>query len=689
MLHSLDFEVIFSSTGKTIKGEHRFDQGLTAITGRNEAGKSLRLEMIRYAIWGTRALRESIGSYKKLNVALQFSINGDHYNLVRTKNSCTLDKNHKQLVVGATPVNAEIERIFGYNMTVFDTANACLQGEVEALSNMAPADRKRMVDKVIGLDGIDTLLKAVTVEAGGMRSAISVIEDMLGPEPELPLVPENYSSSGDIKSLMDSMLLNISERDHIKSKREALKVEEPTEPIPYLYNLTDINIQISSLTQWNKEVLEASRKRVSIVEKLNKYQSTIDTQQLQDYLEKNGPELWHQYQSHLEKEMGLKPNLPYEVTVEEIDQAILYVGTYIPTYNKIMKLSEHLVQCPECSCEFALDHSQIEDLRKELPEGFSVEFLKGTIFEHCSVYNLNVYKDSLIAYEEFKALEAPKKPEFDFLGTRSQVMAVLAQESDRIALEKQLSEVDIIIFSLRAKPESSMDMDLLLSHKNHAMRSQEAMERYSADLEQYNRYKAYVEETRDFLQLLERENLNELYKDLQDQYTKFVAYEERLKGYNQAILSRNENLGHLEEKKELHKELQNIKLGLTELKSLVKMHLTPSLNRVASHLLSQMTNGERNSIQVDEDFNILVDGQSVNELSGSAKAAANLSIRIGLGTVLTSRVFSVLLADEIDAAMDDDRASHTAQCLRNLTKTFSQVILVSHSEPEADHYIKL
>ena len=99
--------------------------------------------------------------------------------------------------------------------------------------------------------------------------------------------------------------------------------------------------------------------------------------------------------------------------------------------------------------------------------------------------------------------------------------------------------------------------------------------------------------------------------------------------------------------------------------------------------------GKRSSITVDEDFNIQVDGQELSVLSGSGKAVANLAIRIGLGQVLTNKIFPVFMADEFDAAMDAERAEHTAECLANLSKEIGQVILISHKKPEADHYIEL
>jgi hypothetical protein len=46
---------------------------------------------------------------------------------------------------------------------------------------------------------------------------------------------------------------------------------------------------------------------------------------------------------------------------------------------------------------------------------------------------------------------------------------------------------------------------------------------------------------------------------------------------------------------------------------------------------------ERQSIVVDEEFDVTVDGQALDTLSGSGKAVANLALRLGLGQVLTNR----------------------------------------------------
>src|ERR1041384_6226770 len=52
MLKYLAFDVKFSSTGKQFQRKIQFEPGLTVITGENEGGKSLILEMIEYAWFG-------------------------------------------------------------------------------------------------------------------------------------------------------------------------------------------------------------------------------------------------------------------------------------------------------------------------------------------------------------------------------------------------------------------------------------------------------------------------------------------------------------------------------------------------------------------------------------------------------------------------------------------------------------
>jgi DNA repair exonuclease SbcCD ATPase subunit len=131
------------------------------------------------------------------------------------------------------------------------------------------------------------------------------------------------------------------------------------------------------------------------------------------------------------------------------------------------------------------------------------------------------------------------------------------------------------------------------------------------------------------------------------------------------------------------------KAAMLRLRVLVKQHLLPSLNAVASRLIEQMTGGQRRLIVVDDEFDIRVDGQPLATLSGSGKAVANLALRIGLGQVLTNNVLSLFIGDEIDASLDADRSEATGQTLRGLMSSVAQILLVTHKGAEAEYSVTL
>ncbi|MFI3186047.1 MAG: AAA family ATPase, partial [Methylococcaceae bacterium] len=77
--------------------EHIFPEGLIALRGRNEVGKSTRFHAILYALFGSRALPLSLAetvTYEKpdssLKVILEFTFGGVLYHISRSKSGATL-----------------------------------------------------------------------------------------------------------------------------------------------------------------------------------------------------------------------------------------------------------------------------------------------------------------------------------------------------------------------------------------------------------------------------------------------------------------------------------------------------------------------------------------------------------------------------------------------------------------------
>lgn len=183
MLRHLHLKNCFTHTDRRFD----FERGLTCITGRNEAGKSLILEMVGYALFGNVALRASRPD--GLYVDLGFQVKGVDYRVTRNGAKTVLLRDGAELATGIKPVNAAVIRVLGYDHTVFSMANLCSQGQIEALGAMKPAERKRAVDQTVGLSVLDDITKWCGDQALGFTREADTLERMLV-EPVEPTPPD-------------------------------------------------------------------------------------------------------------------------------------------------------------------------------------------------------------------------------------------------------------------------------------------------------------------------------------------------------------------------------------------------------------------------------------------------------------------------------------------------------------------
>jgi len=685
MLHKLKFEVQFSSTGKTISGEHNFLPGMTAITGPNESGKSLRLEMIRYALWGSAALRSSASSYSKLQVRLDFSVQGKEHSLFRNKNTVTLFRNseEKPFVTGTKPVNAAISKLFGYGMNVFDVANACLQGQVEALTSMKPTERKNMVDRVIGLDTIDDMVKDIAAEASTQRTEIDVLTKQLIPNLTKPEVPEvgYFATAESLREGLAAIQQQVTKKAALEAELNALKCDPPEDlmetDLPTVEKLMEIGFELkTTLTERTR-----LQKKLAETEEAVSFKSRWTEQQMLDYLNDVDAQ-WVAYNQYVADRARYKPHSNLPMTELGLISAAVHAQ---PMVAMIKSLASHRAECPECRHSFPLDQEKINELEAKLPKGNLDFYFNLFVTEYDS--NANKLGMDIVNAPIYYAMEEVKEPSQPYLGPEREIKDELSKLRNTQGLEASAQITRELLERLQI--ELADPKFLGLEEKLFERKKYDAKVLWiEKQKEKYAAYVALKHRAEPELALLT--NLDKRLEAGNALLTAAIQYESDMRAF---MLNSQRNDDVKKQIAELTEQLEKnnaIRKSLNDIKPKVKTYLIPSLNRVASNLVSQMTNGNRNKIEVFDDFEILVDNQRVEELSGSGKAVANLAVRIALGTVLTNKVFSVLLADEVDAAMDDERAAFTAQCLRNLKeKTFSQIVLVSHQKPEADHQIEL
>jgi DNA repair exonuclease SbcCD ATPase subunit len=660
LISSLTYAVTFKQTGRRLAQSLSFGAGLTAITGPNEVGKSFVVEMVRYAFFGSAALRGVGDDYQDLKVSMTFK----DYVIDRTAKGGSICRAGEPLAVGTKALNAKVIEILGFGLDVFDMSCVCNQGEVERLGSMPASERKAMVDRVIGAQRIEVVQKWAGEQALLLGREIDVLTRGLR-SPVEPVRPEGYADSGSLADEVERLRLAKQEYDQLTgwlANRRAPPVW-PARP--------DIDDDVASLEAERAEAQAAESERARITA-LPVVDFNVDSVEAH----------WNLY-DHWAERQRIEMNYPPQPTLTQAQvdelEVLLAKEAKVAELRRHRNLLEHgtKARCPECGTEFVLDHEAIKTIDRQLVEigDFEPSPMSAQALQTQKV-RIRTWADADLRrrWEVVKSSTAIELPKI----TR-QALGQAKVGGHVSSLEKQRM-LDAV--PAPARPVAWLDKLLL------ALRRYEAeLERARAEKKAYDAWAAERDE-----KASKQQGLAYAVTYLPGAEAKLVAaraYEAARATYVRDLAAAQATQAEIDEKTAEVEGWRSAKTALADVRLKVKTYLVPSLSKVASHLLSQMTDGARSSIVVDENFDIMVDGQRLETLSGSGKACANLALRIGLGQVLTNRVVSLFIGDEIDAAMDAQRASSTHSSIRKLTGQISQILLITHKLPVADTVVQL
>lgn len=665
MLHKIRIKKGYRHEDTTLE----FGEGQTAIVGKNESGKSVVLEMIAFALWGTVALRGDVSDYKNTTVELEFSVRGDRYTVSRTtKNAWLYDNAGEPTAVGTKPVNLAIIGLFGYGYSVYTMANACLQGQIERLSDALPAERKRLVDQTIGLHVLDGIADDLGKEALEIRRRAEGMAEALV-EPQAPAQPMNYAASTVLAVQLQDARPLVDEYRRLRAELATV----PTEPVLPTTDVTETVETLQLLINERQALMQNVSGALAIVQRT---------------------------QAERNRKVAPVRRLPTEPVWSEPKLPALVVPNYTQaeldemrsqhhqhqawlSKKKLIERGEHV--CPACDHHWPvaeeLDHPDWRAVVEcEAPKLTLAQINAEAkiVSNEAAIEQLKM--DHALRWER---LQADYKEDVEAAG-EAYTAAFETYTAECTALDNLLesSTADMVLLTDRLNATPDRSQDLIRRQQFDA-----AMVTYNEQRRIYDNFMAdYPAKQARVQELAESESIVEALISRLAQAQQYeaatVVYDEQCKGYWEKVALKDALFEEAE-------QLGKAKLAVQEAKVVIKSFLVPSLNQVSSLLLSQMTGGVRNNITISEDFEIQVDGQGIKTLSGSGKAVANLAIRIGLGQIMTNRIFSSFQADEVDEGMDEERAAFTAECLRRLSPTIRQVILVTHKRPIADHIYEL
>lgn len=610
MIESLHYVATFNTTGRTLKNHLKFKPGITVIKGENESGKSFVLEMIRYGLFGTDALRGARSDYDRLDVTLKINIKGKPYTIVRKGNKATVNINE---AVGTKATNEFIIKLLGFGLSVFDISANANQGELDKLTkDMGPTERRKIIDDVTGLSQFEKAEKECREESNAFRRVADALEAQLV-EPVEPAKPDDYEESSVLKERLDTEIRNQAMRDSFTH------MDEPQRPVKPKGSEDSI--------EYEHEREAWVRHRNSLLAQLNQLPE-IDSVYSRAELER--------FKAYLEQE--IRGPLPAGHDPVDLERW--------RADNLILARESEPLKCPECGTIVS---------GRELPaqpplsnHEIDIELAKQRAW-HGHAYDSTLLPSPL---------------------SRKDVDARLAAfdaQPERELLERQLAD-------LGDEPEDrSEEADAWRAYRR-------ATEAYAVAVRAYDEY---LEKARVIESLPQPEPF------LQEKYEMALRYETLYSRYEASRDIYDTQVQKLEAAKAKREGYKRGSEALKDARKEVKQYLVPSLSKVASQLITEMTDGERRHIFIDENFDIWVDKQPVRTLSGSGVSVANLALRIALGRVLTQSVIPIFLADEIDANMAAKRTKATHDSLTRLGKQLKQIIVVTHKDFEGDHTICL
>lgn len=142
--------------------KHIFSPGLNVVRGANEAGKSTRFLAVAYALWGARALPDSLEDtvtwgqpVSSLKVTLVFSVGGITYTITRTRAGAEL-VGGGAVSSGQAEVTAQVERLTGASAATGLMTLLTHQGGLQA-----SLDSASLIEKLSNTSLLDQLITAV------------------------------------------------------------------------------------------------------------------------------------------------------------------------------------------------------------------------------------------------------------------------------------------------------------------------------------------------------------------------------------------------------------------------------------------------------------------------------------------------------------------------------------------------
>lgn len=673
------------------------DTGTSSILGEwaenpsksNGAGKSSLIEAILYALFGrsrNSSEDEMIkqGTTGDMYVQLKFDFNNQEYVIRRGRSKSTaiisLTINGNPIGGGVRDINAIIIKNLGMTLEVFVATVFFLQSKSDVFSTASPSDRKRYLASILDLGIYDNCTKI----AKNMRDQLTIDLDKTqsGIQQLVRMKTEKETSDNHEFTIKKNEEKKI-EIEKKKMIAEVIVSETMSAIARFEQELSSSNELISQLaklkSQYNGKTGNTEKIRRDIESKKIDLKNRWENKNL---LAKALPD-FEKKKDDINLEISgivVKSDSEVQITKDKLSQFRQEQGALTSDIRRYKSEIDSAVSlganCP--TCKQNIDQDMVASLKEEKSKKIeeaqlALDGLKGmleTLLEEQRVDDksksrLSELKNQLIRAEGEITLSKSAKDERDQITAQGKILIDSLEETYKTSIQEQ-EEMKVEVDKLQERvnkvsTEESTGLSQLRqvyqirkteleSFSGEMKRCDEFILRAKHNLEEIQKLRIQIEQ--DTLQISDKQNQLQAYQQLVDVFSQ--------KGIPAIIIENT----------------------IAEVENITNEYLA-ELGSVYKILIKSQK--ETKTGDVRETLDIIIEApegvRNYNMYSGGEKTIIDLSLRLALSTVLSSRNsvhFDCVFLDEVIASLDEENRENFLKFIKLLSNKFSQIYIISH-----------